>query len=91
VPTSGILTTSESDRGLTRSQAAGWLIILVYTEMSESFLHHEFYDATVELRMKFKEIVYLRTSISVVYRDRDGRLGYYDILSSLAKSISPYY
>ncbi len=24
-----------------------------------SFIHHEFYNATVELRMKFKEIVYL--------------------------------
>ncbi len=42
-----------------------------------SFVHHEFYDATVELRMKLKEIVYL--SIYSVSRD---------IL--LAKSISPY-
>ena len=24
-----------------------------------SYVHHEFYDATVELRMKIKEIVYL--------------------------------
>ena len=24
-----------------------------------SYVHHEFYDATVELRMKFKEIVHL--------------------------------
>ncbi len=40
-----------------------------YTEMS--FVHHEFYDATkeLELRMKFKEIVYL--GIYSVYLDSE--------------------
>ncbi len=53
-----------------------WLILVctVYTEIYFVRPSHEFYDATVELCMEFKEIVYFCI--------------YWDIL--LAKSISPH-
>ncbi len=40
-------------------------LVLPGFQMEMSYVHHEFYDATVELRMKIKEIVYL--SIYSVY------------------------
>ncbi len=56
-----------------------------------SYVHHEFYDATVELLMKIKQIVYLgiySVYLGIYYQPKVYLSIYRDIL--LAKSISPY-